>query len=84
MSFDGPERVLVLITSLNRGGAETMAMNYYRHFDRNVIQYDFLVNREEIGAYEEEITKPWRAHLPYCAQCIHSTFIVIRKNSVLF
>ena len=55
MSFDGPERVLVLITSLNRGGAETMAMNYYRHFDRNVIQYDFLVNREEIGAYEEEI-----------------------------
>lgn len=50
-----PERVLVLITKLDRGGAETMLMNYYRHFDRTKLQYDFLVNREEPGAYEEEI-----------------------------
>jgi glycosyltransferase involved in cell wall biosynthesis len=50
-----PERVLVLITQLNRGGAETMAMNYYRHFDRSRVQYDFLVNRAEEGAYDTEI-----------------------------
>lgn len=49
------ERVLNLITSLDRGGAETMIMNYYRHMDRSKIQFDFLVNREQIGAYEPEI-----------------------------
>jgi glycosyltransferase involved in cell wall biosynthesis len=54
-SMGSPERVLVLITKLDRGGAETMSMNYYRHFDRSKIQYDFMVNREEEGAYEAEI-----------------------------
>ena len=49
------ERVLNLITSLDRGGAETMIMNYYRHMDRTKVQFDFLVNREQIGAYEDEI-----------------------------
>lgn len=49
------ERVLNLITSLDRGGAETMIMNYYRHIDRDQIQFDFLVNRKAIGSYEEEI-----------------------------
>ncbi|RSX55531.1 glycosyl transferases group 1,glycosyl transferase group 1 [Bifidobacterium dolichotidis] len=48
-------RVLNLITSLDRGGAETMIMNYYRSIDRDKVQFDFLVNREKIGAYEEEI-----------------------------
>ena len=50
-----PERVLVLLTVLDRGGAETMAMNYLRHFDRSRVVYDFLVNREYRGDYEDEI-----------------------------
>lgn len=49
------ERVLNLITSLDRGGAETMIMNYYRHMDCSKVQFDFLVNRAQIGAYEDEI-----------------------------
>lgn len=49
------ERVLNLITSLDRGGAETMIMNYYRHIDRSKVQFDFLVNRKNVGAYEQEI-----------------------------
>lgn len=40
---------------MNQGGAETMIMNYYRHTDRKHVQFDFLVHREEIGAYENEI-----------------------------
>lgn len=50
-----PIRVLMLFTILNRGGAETMVMNYYRAIDRNKIQFDFVVHREEEGDYEEEI-----------------------------
>ena len=40
---------------MNRGGAETMIMNYYRNIDRSKVQFDFLVHREEKGAYEDEI-----------------------------
>lgn len=50
-----PIRVLQCFTIMNRGGAETMIMNYYRNIDRSKVQFDFLVHREEIGAYEEEI-----------------------------
>ena len=28
---------------MNRGGAENALMNYYRHVDRNCIQFDFLL-----------------------------------------
>ena len=54
-SQKGPLRVLMLFTILNRGGAETMVMNYYRHIDRNKVQFDFAVHRQERGAYEDEI-----------------------------
>ena len=50
-----PIRILMLFTILNRGGAETMVMNYYRNIDRTRVQFDFLVHREERGAYEDEI-----------------------------
>lgn len=50
-----PIRVLNLFTIMNRGGAETMVMNYYRNIDRTKVQFDFLVHREERGAYEDEI-----------------------------
>ncbi|WP_285269948.1 glycosyltransferase family 1 protein [Kaistella rhinocerotis] len=48
-------RVLQVFTILNRGGAETNIMNYYRHMDRSKVHFDFLVHREEEAAYEAEI-----------------------------
>ena len=44
-----------MFTIMNRGGAETMVMNYYRNIDRTKVQFDFLVHREERGAYDDEI-----------------------------
>jgi len=49
------KRILILVTSLDRGGIETMIMNYYRVLDREKYQFDFLINRAERGAYEDEI-----------------------------
>jgi glycosyltransferase involved in cell wall biosynthesis len=40
---------------MNRGGLETMLMNYYRQMDRSKIQFDFLVHRSEEGHYDREI-----------------------------
>lgn len=50
-----PVRVLQVITTMNRGGLETMLMNYYRNIDRTQIQFDFLLHRQEKGAFENEI-----------------------------
>ncbi len=50
-----PIRILQVFTILNRGGAEANVMNYYRNINRDKIQFDFLVHRQEKGAFEEEI-----------------------------
>ncbi|MFC3884772.1 glycosyltransferase family 1 protein [Bacillus songklensis] len=50
-----PIRILQVVTIMNRGGLETMLMNYYRHINRNKIQFDFMVNRMERGDYDDEI-----------------------------
>ena len=48
-------RVLHIVTHMNRGGLETMIMNYYRHIDRSRLQFDFLVHRSNMADYDEEI-----------------------------
>lgn len=53
--MEKPIRILQVLTIMNRGGAETMIMNYYRNIDRNKIQFDFLVHRKEKGAFDDEI-----------------------------
>lgn len=40
---------------MNRGGAETMIMNLFRNIDRDQIQFDFVENSLEEGAYDREI-----------------------------
>ena len=50
-------RVLHVVTQMNRGGLETMIMNYYRNIDRSIIQFDFLTHRPENEKkdYDDEI-----------------------------
>ncbi|KEZ50335.1 glycosyltransferase family 1 protein [Metabacillus indicus] len=50
-----PMRVLQVVTIMNRGGLETMLMNYYRKIDRSKIQFDFMVHRMDRGHYDDEI-----------------------------
>lgn len=50
-------RVLHVVTHMNRGGLETMLMNYYRSIDREKVQFDFLTHRPYEGDYGEEIKK---------------------------
>ncbi|WP_328703134.1 glycosyltransferase family 1 protein [Alkalihalobacterium elongatum] len=50
-----PIRILQVVTVMNRGGLETMLMNYYRKIDRTKIQFDFMVHRTEKGHYDDEI-----------------------------
>ncbi len=50
-----PIRILQVVAKMNRAGTETMLMNFYRHIDRNKVQFDFAVCTSEKCDYEEEI-----------------------------
>lgn len=55
--MDEPIKVLHVVTHMNRGGLESMIMNYYRNIDRSKVQFDFLTHRpeEEKKDFDEEI-----------------------------
>ncbi len=40
---------------MDRGGIETMLMNFYRHVDRTQVQFDFLANKPDVGDYDDEV-----------------------------
>ena len=42
-----PIRVLQVVTHMERGGLESTLMNYYRHIDRERVQFDFLAGALE-------------------------------------
>lgn len=48
-------RVLEVFGRLDRGGAETLVMELYRHMDRSLIQMDFVKHTTDRGGYEDEI-----------------------------
>lgn len=50
-----PIRILQVVTHMERGGLETMLMNYYRNIDRDEVQFDFLTHRDTKAAYDDEI-----------------------------
>ena len=50
-----PIRVLQVVTHMERGGLESMIMNYYRYIDREKVQFDFLAHRQERAAFDDEI-----------------------------
>ena len=50
-------RILHSVSNMHRAGIETLIMNYYRHMDKNLVQFDFWCNKPQNGAYEDEIKK---------------------------
>lgn len=50
-----PKRILHVVGRMDRAGAETMLMNYFRAIDRDRYQFDFLVFSDDRGDYYDEI-----------------------------
>lgn len=48
-------KVLHVVGAMNRAGAETMIMNYFRCIDRKSVQFDFLVHTNDECDYDREI-----------------------------
>ena len=55
-------RILQVVTHMERGGLESMLMNYYRYIDRKKVQFDFLVHRQERAAFDDDRI-PWWENL---------------------
>lgn len=50
-----PIRVAQMMTDMNYGGVEMVVMNYYRHIDRNKVQFDFFALEGSTIPQREEI-----------------------------
>ncbi len=48
-------RVLHMVGTMDLGGQETFIMNIFKNVDRTKYQFDFVVQSNNIGYYEEEI-----------------------------
>lgn len=48
-------KILHSVSNMDRAGIETMLMNYYRHMDKDIIQFEFLANKPKPGDYDEEV-----------------------------
>lgn len=48
-------RVLQVVTSMEKGGIESMLMNLYRKIDRDKVQFDFLLHKDKKADFEIEI-----------------------------
>ena len=53
--MNSPYRILHVFGGMNRGGAETFAMNVYRNIDRTRVQFDFAVQTDRPSDYDSEI-----------------------------
>lgn len=88
-----PILILQMVTIMNRGGLETMLMNYYRNIDRSKIQFDFIVHRREAGAFDEEIKSLGGniyylpsitlKHLPFYFKYLHKFLVEHREYKTI-
>lgn len=61
------QRVLHVVSKMDRAGAETMLMNLYRNIDRTQIQFDFITFTDREGDYDAEITQMGGKIIPILA-----------------
>lgn len=51
-----PMRVAIIVGKMDSGGKKNLIMEYYRHIDRNKIQFDFICDSDSQAIPEQEIT----------------------------
>ena len=50
-----PIRIAQVVGKMVNGGVEAVVMNYYRHIDRNKVQFDFIVDEDSTYVRRDEI-----------------------------
>ncbi len=77
-----PIRVLQVFARMDRGGSETMIMNYYRNIDKEKVQFDFVVHTDDVCAFDKEIENLGGRifHLPRYTLKNHFQYIKLWKD----
>ena len=52
-----PIRIAQIMGKMNRGGVESVVMNYYRAIDKSRIQFDFFVDEDSAFPQRAELEK---------------------------
>lgn len=52
---DYPIRILCVMSTLDRGGAESIVMSLLRQMNRDLVQFDFVKHSKSEGTFEQEI-----------------------------
>lgn len=52
---DNPIRIAQIVGDMSGGGVEAVVMNYYRHIDRNKVQFDFIIHDTSTHVPKQEI-----------------------------
>ena len=52
-----PIRVLQIMGIVESGGVEAVILNYYRHIDKNKVQFDFVMHKGSNPNYIEEVVR---------------------------
>ena len=75
------KRLLCIVSSMDRGGAETFLMKVYRQLDKSKYQMDFCVSKKESGFYDNEIKDLGGKifYVPPKSKNIFKTFNSIKK-----
>lgn len=55
MNEDKVIRVAIIVAKMNSGGKKNLIMEYYRHIDRNKVQFDFICDLDSQAIPKEEI-----------------------------
>lgn len=53
-----PMKIAIIVGKMDSGGKKNLIMEYYRHIDRNIVQFDFICDSDSQAIPEEEI-KNW-------------------------
>ena len=48
-------RVAIVVGKMDSGGKKNLIMEYYRHIDRNKVQFDFICDSDSQAIPKEEI-----------------------------
>lgn len=49
------ERIAVIVGKMHSGGKKNLIMEYYRHIDKNIIQFDFICDEDSNAIPKDEI-----------------------------
>ena len=78
------ERVLNVTTVLQAAGIESFIMNMYRNIDRERVQFDFMVMRNEKEYYDEEIKKLGGKKYTISVKSTNTLIRVIKESYQLY